>query len=32
MESLIRWWVRIRVSPNLLMLIIVTAGWLGCAI
>ncbi|MEL0006954.1 MAG: efflux RND transporter permease subunit, partial [Luminiphilus sp.] len=29
MESLIRWWVRNPVAANLLMLIIVTAGWLG---
>ena len=29
MEGLIRWWVRNPVAANLLMLIIVTAGWLG---
>ena len=29
MESLIRWWVRNPVAANLLMLIIITAGWLG---
>ena len=29
MESLIRWWVRNPVAANLVMLIIVTAGWLG---
>ena len=29
MESLIRWWVRNPVAANLLMRIIVTAGWLG---
>ena len=29
MESLVRWWVRNPVAANLLMLIIVTAGWLG---
>ncbi|MAC35897.1 MAG: RND transporter [Halieaceae bacterium] len=29
MENLIRWWVRNPVAANLLMLIIVTAGWLG---
>ena len=28
MEALIRWWVRNPVAANLLMLIIVTAGWL----
>ena len=29
MEGLIRWWVRNPVAANLLMLIIITAGWLG---
>ena len=29
MEGLIRWWVRNPVAANLLMFIIVTAGWLG---
>ena len=29
METLIRWWVRNPVAANLLMLIIVTGGWLG---
>ena len=29
MEGLIRWWVRNPVAANLLMLIILTAGWLG---
>ncbi|MBT7312753.1 MAG: efflux RND transporter permease subunit, partial [Halieaceae bacterium] len=29
MEALIRWWVRNPVAANLLMLIIITAGWLG---
>ena len=28
-EALIRWWVRNPVAANLLMLIIITAGWLG---
>jgi len=29
MEGLIQWWVRNPVAANLLMLIILTAGWLG---
>ena len=29
MEGLIRWWVRNPVAANLLMLIVITAGYLG---